>query len=393
MKRILAMLLVFSLLLAACAPPNRTNEIGLFFCTEINFTELDDPNLLRYIEDDIYANIISELDSDYYFVEHISAIYRSKEYLEQLAYNSQENIYFGFSLSELDEQFQGERFIFTLGENGQTVVQPFEKYDDTFDKIVRNVAVGTGVILLCVTVSVVSPLAGAHAVSVIFAASAKTGAIGSLSGGVFSGIVATVITGIKTGDLDQVLKAAGLAASDGFMWGAISGSVIGGAQAAIALKGATLNGLTMNQAAQIQRESKLPLDVIKQLNSMEQYEILKQAGLKPVTINGKTALVRGDINLDYFDETSKLTNLQRMERGLAALDPTGQPYELHHIGQRVDSTLAILSRAEHRQGGNDLIWHNKDITSSVHALGNNWNVERTNFWIETATYLKALGGI
>jgi hypothetical protein len=185
-----------------------------------------------------------------------------------------------------------------------------------------------------------------------------------------------------------MLKSTALAGSEGFMWGAIGGSFISGAQTAIALKGATLNGLTMNQAAMIQRESGLPLDVIKQLNSMEQYEILRQGGLKPVTINGRTALVRGDINLNQVD-TNGLTNLQRMERGLAALDPTGQPYELHHIGQRVDSTLAILTRAEHMQGGNDLIWHNKDITSVVHGVGSNWGAERTSFWIETASYLSA----
>ena len=52
------------------------------------------------------------------------------------------------------------------------------------------------------------------------------------------------------------------------------------------------------------------------------------------------------------------TNLTRMQNGLAALDPTtGEAYQLHHIGQKMDSTLAILTRAEHMQNGNNEIWH------------------------------------
>ena len=129
---------------------------------------------------------------------------------------------------------------------------------DTFDKVVRNVAIGTGIILLCVTVSAVSG-GVAPAVSMIFAASAKTGAISSLTGGLFSGVAAGVVKGIETEDFDEVLKSAALAASDGFMWGAITGTVMGGAFETYALKGATRNGFTMNQAAKIQKETKYPM--------------------------------------------------------------------------------------------------------------------------------------
>ena len=47
-----------------------------------------------------------------------------KEYLDELAFNSQENVYFGYTLSELNAQFQGEKYIFTLGENNETVAVP-----------------------------------------------------------------------------------------------------------------------------------------------------------------------------------------------------------------------------------------------------------------------------
>lgn len=69
-------------------------------------------------------------------------------------YNSQENIYFGYTLSELANQFQGKKFVFSV-DDGKTVVNEFQEYDDTYDQIIKNVAVGTGVILICVTVSAV----------------------------------------------------------------------------------------------------------------------------------------------------------------------------------------------------------------------------------------------
>ena len=393
MKRILALLLVFSLISSvsvlqgtyAEAPmPVETTQAITVVDPEFNFTGLSDPALLQYVEDSVYANLVHELDSDSFFVENVSAIYISKEYLDELAYNSQANIYFGYTLSELEEQFQGTKFVFTLGENGQTAVQEFEAYDDTYDRVIRNVAIGAGVILLCVTVSVVTAGVGAPAVSVIFAASAKTATAFALSGGIFSGVAEGIVTGIETKDFDKSLKAAALAGSEAFKWGAITGSVGGGAQSAIALKGATLNGLTMNQAAAIQRSSKYPLDVIKGFKTVEQYDICRKANLVPRTINGKTSLVR-KIDLNYIDEFGR-TNLQRMKEGLAALDSTGQAYELHHIGQKVDSTLAILTKAEHMQGGNNTIWHTIGTTSEVHGVSNTWNTARMEFWRTIAAY-------
>ena len=63
-------------------------------------------NLLPYLEDSIYSELVTALNSEDYFVENVNAIYISKEYLEEVAYNSQENIYFGYTLSELDSYFQ-----------------------------------------------------------------------------------------------------------------------------------------------------------------------------------------------------------------------------------------------------------------------------------------------
>lgn len=390
MKKILSVLVLIAMLLSsfngslaeeAPFPAGSVPEAG--------FSEMNDPNLLRYAEDTIYESLVTALDSEDYFVENVSAIYISQEYLDELAYNSQANIYFGYTLQELTEQFQGKKYVFTLGHDRKTIVTEFEDYDDTYDRALKNVAIGTGVILVCVTVSVVSASVAVPAVSMIFAAAAKTGAVMALSSGALGGISAGIVTGVQTGDMDQALKAAALAGSEGYKWGAVSGVLSGGLEQTMALKGAAMNGLTMNQAAAIQQESKYPLDVIKQFTSMEQYELCKNAGLTPVKVNGKVSLVR-KIDLNYLDELGR-TNLQRMQQGLAAIDPSsGLSYELHHIGQKMDSTLAILTKAEHMQGGNNTIWHEFGIASEVHnaATQSTWQAQKQSYWKQLALLLE-----
>ena len=74
-------------------------------------------------------------------------------------------------------------------------------------------------------------------------------------------------------------------------------------------------------------------------------------------VNGKLALVR-DIDLNYkssLPDGREVTNLQRMQEGYAPLDPaTGKAYQLHHINQDPNGTLAILKEAEH-QGNSSIL--------------------------------------
>lgn len=160
MKKLCSLLLAL-VLLAGCALGESAPE----------FRRMGDAALLPYLENSLYEQLVSDLDSSDYFVENVQAVYISQEYLDELAFNSQENVYFGYTLSELNAQFQGEKYIFTLGENNETVVVPWTDYDDAYERVIRNVAIGTGVILVCVTVSVVSAGVGAPAVSMIFALS------------------------------------------------------------------------------------------------------------------------------------------------------------------------------------------------------------------------------
>lgn len=197
-----------------------------------NYTGLNDPKLLQYIEDTVYSELVATFSSEDYIIENVQTIYLSKEYLDEVAYNSQANIFFGYTLAELSEQFQGTKYVFTLDENGETTVKPFEDYDDTYDKIVRNVAIGAGVILLCVTVAVIVNKAGPAAFSMVLSASTDTTEEiieESLSPDVIAffieGLVDAVYTGIGVGiqtqDFEEALKAAALRGSEKFRSAAI----------------------------------------------------------------------------------------------------------------------------------------------------------------------------
>ena len=205
------------------------------------YNSLEEEELLQYIEDSIYADLDSSLDESVYEVENIEAVYISKEYIEEYAFNTRPNIYFGYTLEEVENIFKGRKYVFTLGENGETIVKEFEGYDDTYEKVIRNVAIGSGVILICITVAVATDGLGAPAsVCAIFAASAKGATTMALSSGIISGVFSGILTGIQTGDMEQACKAGALSGSEGFMWGAISGALIEGGKTAFLSKGASV---------------------------------------------------------------------------------------------------------------------------------------------------------
>jgi len=357
---------------------------------EVEFDSLDDEELQKYVRDNIYNELVRSLDSDEYFIENVSTVYISQEYIDELTYNSQPNIYFGYTLEEIDAVYQGTRYVFTVSEEGDTIVVPFEEYDDTFEQVLKNVAIGTGVILVCVTVSVVTAGAGAPAVSMIFAASAKTGTIFALSSGGLSAVASGIVTGIETGDMDEALKAAALSGSESFKWGAITGVFTGGVSegtkyynAMKALKGVELKGLTTQQAAAIQMESGYPVDLIKQFHTMDEYNAFRAANLKPVMVNGRTALARNDIDLDAVVDDYGRTNLQRMKEGLAPKDAQGNYYELHHIGQEADASLAILTRSEH----DNVVLHGFKEISEIDRVA--FDSQRKKFWKTMAKLLES----
>ncbi len=253
MKRLLAAILCSALLLTGCSVSS-TNERAQTTTSEnqeqstspqpedVAFDNLSDPKALQYIEDQVFSATEGDFNSDDYVVDNVVTSYVSKEYLEELSYNAQENIYFGHTLSELDAQFDETKYVFALGDDGKTEVRGFEAYDDTFDKVLKNVAMGGGVILVSVTITLLASAIGGPAgttVSTIFAASTFAGTNAALSSGVIGGLASGIATSFETGDVEDSLKAAALGASEGLKWGAITGVIGGGAAKALQLKRTT----------------------------------------------------------------------------------------------------------------------------------------------------------
>lgn len=218
---------------------------------------------------------------------------------------------------------------------------------------------------------------------------AKTGAVSALSTGTMSALTAGVIEAVKTNDSAKALKAAASEGSEGFKWGAIAGSVGGGFSKFKVLKGATLKGLTMNEAAIIQKKTNWPLEVIKNISSMDEYKLYEAAGLKVQVINGRIILAQPiDLTIKSKLGGKTVTNLERILKGASPVDKTGTPFELHHIGQSTNSPLAILTREQHRLGENNKILHNSKIEKGVHKSleDNKWKSEKKSIW-------KAIGEI
>lgn len=398
MKRKIALLLSIAMFLTSCMQTQpqfqsidtennlvteNTTEAIVWEDIEPQFNSLDDELLLAHIEDLVYRDTVVSINSDKYFVESVNAVYISKEYLEEVVFNSQSNIFFGYTLAELDELFQGTKYIFTLSENGTTTVQELHEIEDvSTETILKNVAIGTGVILVSVTVSVVSAAAGAPTMCMIFAISATTAKTLAVSSAKFGGISAGIVRGIQTGDFNEAMKAAAFGASEGFKWGAISGAIIGGSGEAFLLKSATKSGLKMNEAALIQADSNLPIDVISQMHSLDEYLVYKKAGLKTMMVNHRTALVQ-NIDLTYVSQLpdgTEVTNLVRMQKGYAPIDPmTGKAYELHHVGQNNDGIIAVLTQDQHRGKGEFAKLHNIWKDSGVDH-GAEWNKTVKEFW-------------
>lgn len=239
-NKTLIMMLIVSILVCGCTQ-NKMNNVSNKI-ERLKFTGLEDENLHDYVLETLYSGIDSNFTTDDYQIQEITTIYLSKEYLEELDYNSKSNLYFGYTLSELASKFNGKKYVFEVDENNQTTVVEFKDYENNYKKMIKNVLIGTGVILICATVS----LATGGTVSIIFAASAKTATEFAISSATLNGIIASAIEYYKTGDIQKSLEKGGLEASEGFKWGAILGGTTGGFKELVTQANATKKLKTMN---------------------------------------------------------------------------------------------------------------------------------------------------
>lgn len=112
-----------------------------------------------------------------------------------------------------------------------------------------------------------------------------------------------------------------------------------------------------------------------------QLDIYKNAALKELQINGRDCLLR-EVDWNYVDEQSGLTNRERASRGLSPVDSnTGEKIQLHHMGQKFDSPFAELSATEHGDG-NYSVLHQNSIESWRRNpdLRTAYNDQRISHW-------------
>lgn len=322
-------------------------------------SSVSDPDFLQCVEDSVFASTEGELSSDDYVVESVVAKHVSKEYLEELDYNSRENIYFGYTLSEIEAQFEGVKYTFALGDNGETEVQSLESYDDTFDRVLKNVAIGSGVVLIAVTISLVAAPAGATAVSVVFAGSAKAGALSAISGAGLGGLVGGAVKAYETGDAEAAWKSAALGASEGFKWGAITGAVAGGVSKMVQVQKANPKIPTPRQSEQhalkkyrgVEQKSYLggkevPYatpgstrpDIVRPVNGRLEAIEVKNYDLE----NGFSSL-RSNLARQIADRKKNLPqgSVQRI-----SLDVRGKNYSTKFVKESVESLKVSLSEIE-----------------------------------------------
>lgn len=178
------------------------------YCEDVILQEYygpDDPLLIQHIEDEIYSDIVDEYITEDLIIDDLEVRYYSDEYLEHIEYNSKENVWFGYTLSEVNEFFGDEQYVFTLAENGETTVTSVQSYNSALGKAIKDVAVGTGVIAVCL---VISNVVNEERISITFLEAAKDGAVNGVRNGVKAALYAALMAAKESGDFEGILEAA-----------------------------------------------------------------------------------------------------------------------------------------------------------------------------------------
>lgn len=184
--------------------------------TQINEVEEVDESNLSYL-------VSESLENSKYpiLVEDIAIQKMSQEYYEELRFNSQENIYFGHTESQLLKMFDTTKYSFTVDSNGKTIVGLDSNLfkENYLTKAMENVAIGSGVIIVCASVSVVLS-GGATTPMAILIVAGKLTTEAALASAI-SGVVTAGISKFNGESNEKIIENAITSASEGFKYAAI----------------------------------------------------------------------------------------------------------------------------------------------------------------------------
>ncbi len=187
---------------------------------------VSDPGFLQQIGDAVYADVTGLLHSDDYAVTSVSAVFVSREYLEEVRYNSLPNVFFGYSVQELDEQFAGEKYFFTPDENNQMTVRTLETMEKAQPEWLRLLNIdpnAEGLFELRVSTRIYTGGEEMPAVSFLLFAAPDDAVELSVSEGKIAAVAAAAIEGIRTKSIGKAVNAARQAYGEGFSWNAVTG--------------------------------------------------------------------------------------------------------------------------------------------------------------------------
>jgi len=150
--------------------------------------------------------------------------------------------------------------------------------------------------------------------------------------------------------------------------------------------------LNVTEKNSIQMKTGWSSAILDNIESLEEANIYIKAGLKEANVGGRPALIRTDIDWSAFncrkewlktkladyDKWKDYNNADLIGEGYPPRDANGDPYELHHIGQRQDSPFAELSWAEHMGDGNNTILHKMGEYSVIDR--GQFDYEKSQYW-------------
>lgn len=140
--------------------------------------------------------------------------------------------------------------------------------------------------------------------------------------------------------------------------------------------------LTEEEKARIKEETGWSDEIIDAIESMDQYEIYKNADLHEAEVNGRKCLLK-DIDLDYIDPKTGKTNKELMAEGKSPIDSkTGEKIELHHMGQNFDGPFAELTENSEHGDGKHKILHTSHEGSwrNDSEMKNQYQREKAQHW-------------
>lgn len=233
-NKLIALPLCFALALQGCGVPSQSRTADEPAATQEtsqtaeSTQKISDAGFVQNLQDSVYSMIVSDLDESgntkQIDVQEVKAVYLSKEYIEQYSFNSKETKFFGSTLGELEAKFGDQKYVFDIDENGHTVCHAVNDYDNTFEKVSEVALLGTGVILISVTLACAA--GGAPVTALVACTGPSAGAITANQAQIALLAASSAVAIFDNGDVGDAAKDIAFDTGSDFVMQAIGGTTV-----------------------------------------------------------------------------------------------------------------------------------------------------------------------